>query len=148
MKRKSILWAVVLSALSGSVLGHDDEPPMLDPTPRDAAIRYCLTEGVRAAWGAQARFLGAPATFKYVPEAPLKKMFYGEAEIPSDAIYVLDSMTLDDRRAYEEAAFYGWKQADRWVREGRERQDYEVLSAVFYQGCKDGLTTGPRTEAQ
>ena len=148
MKRKSILWAAAACALSGSAFAHDSEPP-LDPTPQTAAMRYCLTEGVRAAWGAQARFLGAPATFKYVSEGFLKKMFYGEAtDIPTDAIYALDAMNTDERRAYEEAAFYGWKQADRWVREGRDRQEYEVLSAVFYQGCKDGLTTGPRTEAQ
>src|ERR1700674_3751597 len=99
-----------------------------------AAMRHCQTQGVRAAWGAQARFLGAPATFKYIPDAPLQKMFMGDgADIRSDAIYVLDELDLDQRRAYEESAFYGWKEADRWVAEGRERPDYEVLAAVFYQ---------------
>ena len=119
---------------------HETEPP-LEATPVMAAMRYCQTQGVRAAWGAQARFLGAPATFKYIPQAPLKKMFMGDvADIRSDAIYVLDELDLDERRAYEESAFYGWKQADRWVAEGRERPEYEVLAAVFYQSCKQELT--------
>jgi hypothetical protein len=68
-------------------------------------------------------------------------MFMGDvADIRADGIYVLDELDLDERRAYEESAFYGWKQADRWVAEGRERPDYEVLAAVFYQSCKQQLT--------
>jgi hypothetical protein len=124
-----------LAAMPWIGFAHETEPPVV------AAMRYCQTQGVRAAWGAQARFLGAPATFKYIPEAPLQKMFTGDvADIRSDAIYVLDELDLDERRAYEESAFYGWKQADRWVVEGRERPDYEVLAAVFYQSCKQELT--------
>jgi hypothetical protein len=120
---------------------HESEPP-LDATPAMAAMRYCQTQGVRAAWGAQARFLGAPATFRYIPEAPLRKMFMADiADMQADAIYVLDELNLEERRAYEESAFYGWKQADRWVAEGRERPDYEVLAAVFYQSCKQELST-------
>jgi hypothetical protein len=118
---------------------HETEPP-LEATPAMAAMRYCQTQGVRAAWGAQARFLGAPATFKYIPVTPLQKMFMGDlADVRGDAIYVLDELGLDERRAYEESAFYGWKQADRWVAEGRERPDYEVLAAVFYRSCKQEL---------
>lgn len=126
---------------------HEGEPPHWSPAPpnvpntsENAIMRYCLTVGVRAAWGAQARFLGAPAVFKYIPEKPLQKMFMGEVtDIPTDAIYVLDELNLDQRRSYEESAYYGWKQADRWVKEGRERQEYEVLSAIFYNGCKVDL---------
>jgi hypothetical protein len=129
---------------------HEGEPRHFSPAPPEYTVtpdiinmRYCLTVGVRAAWGAQARFLGAPATFKYIPEKPLQKMFMGDPnEIPNDAIYVLDELNLDQRRSYEESAFYGWKQADKWIRDGRERQDYEVLSAIFYQGCKKELTSG------
>jgi len=129
-----------LAAMPCIGVAHETEPP-LEATPAVAAMRYCQTQGVRAAWGAQARFLGAPATFKYIPEAPLQKMFMGDvADIRSDAIYVLDELDLDERRAYEESAFHGWKQADRWVAEGRERPDYEVLAAVFYQSCKQELT--------
>jgi hypothetical protein len=129
-----------LAAMPCIGLAHEMEPP-LEATPAMAAMRYCQTQGVRAAWGAQARFLGAPATFKYIPEAPLKKMFMGDvADVRGDAIYVLDELDLDQRRDYEESAFYGWKQADRWVAEGRERPDYEVLVAVFYQSCEQKLT--------
>ena len=143
---KSIGLAAVALAFSGVACAHDFEP-QVDPEPALAAMRYCQTIGVRAAWGAQARFLGAPARFKYIAQAPLKQMFMGEAsEIPTDAIYVLEDMNLQQRQEYEETAFSGWKQADAWVREGRERPDYEVLAAVFYNGCKQSLTT--TSEAQ
>jgi hypothetical protein len=118
----------------------------MDESPALAAMRYCQVVGVRAAWGAQARFLGAPAVFKYIPESPLKKMFMGDTEIPHDAIYVLDSMDLEQRRQYEEVAFTGWKQADRWVNDGRERPEFEVLAALFYKSCKDTLTVGATDE--
>jgi hypothetical protein len=131
--------AAVLFLSSNSVLGHDAEPPV-EANPVSAEMRYCLTAGVRAAWGAQARFLGAPAVFRYIPEAQLRQMFVGEITgIPTDAIYVLEDLDLAQRREYEELAFYGWKQADRWVREGRTRMAYELLSAVFYDGCKRTL---------
>jgi hypothetical protein len=126
----------------GAAAAHEVDPPT-DPEPAQAAMRYCQTVAVRAAWGAQARFLGAPAQFKYIGEAQLKRLFMGEvADIPHDAIYVREDLDLEARQHYEEAAFYGWKQADAWVREGRERPEYEVLAALFYQGCKDTLTTG------
>jgi len=119
---------------------HETEPP-LEATPAMAAMRYCQTVGVRAAWGAQARFLGAPASFKYIASAPLQKMFMGDvAGVRTDAIYVLEELDLEERRQYEESAFYGWKQADRWVAEGRERPEYEVLAAVFYNRCKQELS--------
>lgn len=137
----SVVLAGVLMLLSSTLSAHDNDP-QTDETSALAAMRYCLTVGVRAAWGAQARFIGAPAVFKYVSERPLKKMFMGDAAIPTDAIYVLDEMDLDQRRQYEEIAFHGWKEADRWMREGREQPDYEVLTAIFYQGCKESLTTG------
>jgi hypothetical protein len=106
-------------------------------TRAEAAMRYCQTVGVRAAWGAQARFLGAPAVFRYVPEAPLRQMFMGESAIPTDGIYVLETLDARERREYEECAFWGWKQADRWVREGRPQPEFTVLAAMFYQSCKD-----------
>ena len=68
---KSIGLAAVLMLSSGAALAHESEPE-LDPDPALAAMRYCQTVGVRAAWGAQARFLGAPAQFKYIAQAPLK----------------------------------------------------------------------------
>jgi len=137
--------AALLFLLSGVALAHETDP-VTDESPALAAMRYCQVVGVRAAWGAQARFLGAPAVFKYIPESPLKKMFMGDAEIPHDAIYVLDSMDLEQRRLYEEVAFNGWKQADRWINDGRGRPEFEVLAAVFYKSCKDTLTVGATDE--
>jgi hypothetical protein len=143
---KSIALAAVLTAVSAAAVAHESEP-QVDPDPALAAMRYCQTLGIRAAWGAQARFLGAPAQFKYIAQAPLKRMFMGEIkDIPHDAIYVLEDMDLQQRQQYEEAAFYGWKQADGWVRAGRERPEYETLAAVFYNGCKQSLTAA--TQAQ
>jgi hypothetical protein len=133
--------AALLFLLSGAVCAHESDP-IMDETPVVAAMRYCQVVGVRAAWGAQARFLGAPAVFKYISERPLKKMFMGDAEIPHDAIYVLESMDLEERCIYEEVAFNGWKAADRWVADGKERPEFEVLAAVFYKSCKDALTVG------
>src|ERR1044071_9096415 len=103
---KSSLAALSL-VLSAGAFAHQTAP-VLDDNAANAAMRYCQTVGIRAAWGAQARFLGAPAVFKYIPESPLKKMFMGDAEIPHDAIYVLESMDLEQRRIYEEVAFNGW----------------------------------------
>ena len=137
--------AALLFLLCGVACAHESDPVM-DETPALAAMRYCQVVGVRAAWGAQARFLGAPAVFKYIPESPLKKMFMGDAEIPHDGIYVLDSMDLEQRRIYEEVAFNGWKAADRWVADGKERPEFEVLAAVFYKSCKDTLTVGASEE--
>ena len=57
--------AALLPVGSSATLAHDLEPP-LGETAASAAMRYCQTLGVRAAWGAQARFLGAPAAFKYI----------------------------------------------------------------------------------
>jgi hypothetical protein len=143
---KWISLAAVLTAISSAALAHDSEP-QVDPEPAHAAMRYCQTVGVRAAWGAQARFLGAPARFKYIAQAPLRQMFMGEAtDIPNDAIYVLDEMNLQERQEYEESAFSGWKQADAWMREGRERPEYEVLAALFYNGCKQSLTAAPQAQ--
>jgi len=135
--------AAVVIALSCTAFAHEVEP-QADETPALAAMRYCQTVGVRAAWGAQARFLGAPAVFKYIPEAPLKKMFMGDSETPTDAIYVLDALDLSQRRQYEEVAFEGWKAADRWVNDGKERPEFEVLAAVFYHDCKQSLTVGAK----
>ena len=137
--------AVVVLVLSAEVYAHESDP-VTDETPALAAMRYCQMVGVRAAWGAQARFLGAPAVFKYIPESPLKRMFMGDAQIPHDAIYVLESMDLEQRRMYEEVAFSGWKAADRWVNDGKERPEFEVLAAVFYKNCKDTLTVGASDE--
>ena len=140
-----VISTVSLLFLAGVACAHD-LAPVMDDTPANAAMRYCQTIGVRAAWDAQARFLGAPSLFKYIPEKPLKKMFMGEAEIPADGIYVLDVLDLEQRQHYEEVAFAGWKAADSWVNDGKTRPEYEVLAALFYKRCKDDLTIGSKEE--
>src|SRR5262245_33643384 len=143
LRKHWLIGAACLVATSGSAFAHVAEPPLADDH-ATAAMRYCQTVGVRAAWGAQARFLGAPATFKYIAEAPLKNMFWGDvADLPTDGIYVLDELNPQQRRHYEEAALRGWKQADNWVREGRARPEYEVLAALFYNECKEAVTPSP-----
>jgi len=137
--------AVALFLFAGVACAHVSDPVM-DETPAIAAMRYCQMVGVRAAWGAQARFLGAPSVFKYIPEKPLKKMFMGDAEIPGDGIYVLDALDLEQRQHYEEVAFTGWKAADGWVNDGKARPEFEVLAALFYKSCKDALTIGSKEE--
>jgi hypothetical protein len=140
MFSKSIVLSAAFVLLSPTAFSHDSDPAG-EPSAVEAAMRYCQTVGARAAWGAQARFLGAPATFKYVAQTPLRKIFMGEvSDIPTDGIYVLDEMDLTQRREYEEVAFYGWKQADKWMHEGKERPEYMVLTALFYDGCKQELT--------
>ncbi|MBI3528374.1 MAG: hypothetical protein HY067_10440 [Betaproteobacteria bacterium] len=141
------LSAAFLFLLSCAAFANDTEPVM-DESQVLEAMRYCQTAAVRAAWGAQARFLGAPPLFKYISETPLKRMFMGDDPIPADAIYVLDELNAKERHEYEAVALHGWTQADTWVREGRKQPDYELLAAVFYQGCKEMLIPGtkdPRT---
>jgi len=50
---KSIGVAAVAMALAGAACAHDSDPT-LEPDPALAAMRYCQTIGVRAAWGARA----------------------------------------------------------------------------------------------
>src|SRR5690349_17571652 len=56
---KAIVAASLLT-VSGVACAHESDP-IMDESPALAAMRYCQVVGVRAAWGAQARFLGAPA---------------------------------------------------------------------------------------
>lgn len=138
IKKLLVAAAMMFSSLS---FADDHAPPPMEVTPELAAMRYCQTFGIRAAWGAQARFFGAPATFKYINEADLKKMFWGDPkDMPHDGIYILEDLDLSQRRQYEEVAFYGWKQAGQWMKANKARPDFEVLTAIFIDGCKKQLT--------
>ena len=148
MSSKLFALAACLLGFTGNAFSHESDP-QVDPEPSWESMRYCQTIGVRAAWGAQARFLGAPAQFKYIAHAPLRKMFFAEPkDIPVDGIYVMDDLNLQERQQYEEMAFYGWKQADKWVQEGRERPEYEVLAALFYNSCKQSLARAHNSESE
>lgn len=121
----------------------DGEAERLDKTPKlSLLLSHCQTQGVRAAVGAASRFDGSPAVFKYIRNELVYLIFSRMVDgvrMTLDAIYVDEDLDLGQRRLYEEAAFVGWKQADLWVQDGKERPDFIVLSAIFNQGCKDQI---------
>jgi hypothetical protein len=114
-------------------------PPKPVDEPSLATMRFCQIFSVRAAWGAEARFKGAPSSFKYVAREVVHEYFMAD-NAPPDGIYVADDLDLNERRAYEEVAFFGWKRMDGWlnVDPGRSEPDWAAMPAVFYQMCKDG----------
>lgn len=115
--------------------GEPDEPAPTDPN-EDARLRMCMNKGAQQAWGAEARFDGAPLIFKFVPRDVLQKMFY-EDKIPNDGVYLADDMEQADQDIYEERATDGWNRADLWVKEGQEAPGYSRLLAIFYFECKE-----------
>jgi hypothetical protein len=102
-------------------------------------LHYCQWFSVQAAWGAQARFKGAPAAFRYVNRDLLRTWFMDDSA-PPDAVYLLDELTLSDRPLYEEVALTGWKRMDEWLQATPEMQqpDWVLLPVPFYYLCKDG----------
>ena len=65
-----------LAAMPCIGLAHEMEAP-LEATPAMAAMRYCQTQGVRAAWGAQARFLGGASDFQVHTRSATAKDVHG-----------------------------------------------------------------------
>jgi len=102
-------------------------------------LHYCQWFSVQAAWGAQARFKGAPAAFRYVNRERLRAWFMAD-DAPGDAVYLLDELTTDDRPLYEEVALVGWKRMDDWLHGSPQMQqpDWVLLPVPFYYLCKDG----------
>ncbi len=105
----------------------------------DDKLHYCQWFSVQAAWGAQARFKGAPAEFRYVDRARLRAWFMADAA-PADAVYLLDELTVDDRPLYEEVALIGWKRMDQWLdaTPAMQQPDWVLLPVPFYYLCKNG----------
>jgi hypothetical protein len=97
---------------------------------------------VQAAWGAQARFNGAPAAFQYVDRAVLHEWFMADSA-PTDAVYPLDELGVEDRRIYEAAALLGWKRMDARLqsRPDMETPDWTLLPVPFYYICKDAKSS-------
>ena len=104
-------------------------------------MHYCQWFSVQAAWGAQARFKGAPAAFRYVDRERLRAWFMAD-DAPPDAVYLLDELTADDRPLYEEVALVGWKRMDDWLTSTPQMQqpDWVLLPVPFYYLCKDEKT--------
>ena len=113
-------------------------PPKPVEGPTLATMRFCQTFSVRAAWGAQARFKGAPSAFRYVARDTVREYFMAD-NAPRDGIYVAEDLDLYERRAYEEVAVFGWRRMDLWLRADPHRQepDWAAMPAVFYKMCKD-----------
>jgi hypothetical protein len=88
--------------------------------------------------GAQARFKGAPAAFRYVERDRLRAWFMAD-DAPPDAVYLLEELTAEDRPLYEEVAMMGWKRMDDWLHKSPEMQqpDWVLLPVPFYYICKD-----------
>lgn len=116
-------------------------PPKPVDEPTLATMRFCQTFSVRAAWGAEARFKGAPSSFKYVARDLVREYFMAD-HAPLDGIYVAEDLDLTERRAYEEVAFFGWQRMDGWLRSDPQRSepDWATMPAVFYQVCKDAAS--------
>ena len=102
-------------------------------------MHYCQWFSVQAAWGAQARFKGAPAVFQYVERALLHDWFMADSA-PADAVYLLDELGAEDRLVYEGAALLGWQRMDAWLQAhpAMEAPDWTLLPVRFYYICRDG----------
>ena len=113
-------------------------PPKPAEEPSLGTMRFCQTFSVRAAWGAEARFKGAPSAFKYVGRDLVREYFMSD-NAPLDGIYVAEDLDLNERLAYEEVAFFGWQHMDGWLRADplRGEPDWAAMPAVFYKMCKD-----------
>ena len=114
--------------------------PLLPPDYANSdRMHYCQWFSIQAAWGAQARFKGAPPTFQYVDRVLLYDWFMADSA-PSDAVYLLDELGVEDRRIYEEAALLGWERMDAWLQSqpDMEPPDWTLLPVPFYYICKDG----------
>ena len=109
-------------------------PYNYDPSDR---LHYCQWFSVQAAWGAQARFKGAPPHFRYVDRDRLHTWFMADSA-PTDAVYLLDELGLDDRPLYEEVALVGWKRMDAWLQASPDMQqpDWVLLPVPFYYLCR------------
>ena len=129
---------VLLFIAFTSAYAHEGEAPPSSTPAADERMQACLQVGARAAWGAASRFAGAPYKFERTTEQNLKALFWA-IDVANDvpAIFTLDfGEDYTAQREYEEAASYGWREADAWVKAGKERPDYETLLAIFYNGCK------------
>ncbi len=126
------IWGIEAHAVLPGAAPKPVEEPTL------ATMRFCQIFSVRAAWGAEARFKGAPSSFKYVARDIVHEYFMAD-NAPPDGIYVADDLDLNERSAYEQVAFFGWKRMDGWlnVDPGRSEPDWAAMPAVFYQMCKD-----------
>jgi hypothetical protein len=128
---------------------HEDAPPPSSDPKGDEVKHMCLVIGARAAWGAEANYMGAPLTFKYVDHDEASKIFRMQPEqMPADAIYLWDAFGEDFtmKREFEETVQIGWKAAEKWrhMEQAAPFPGYEVLMGIFYQSCLAQATKAPQ----
>lgn len=141
---KFILVLVMLSLTIPAIAGQEimtwDQPPQYQLTEREQILLNCQRQGIREAWGAQARFKGAPMLIKFVDLGVLHEWFVHESA-PNDAIYIADMLSLDQQGAHIIAAFAGWKRMDAiltaWP--NAEKPDWVQLPIAFYHICIDEI---------
>jgi hypothetical protein len=137
---KKLLLAVAL-ATSTSVFAHsgDENEPNEPPS-------FCARHGAAAAVGAMGRYSGAPLLFLYASIEMIDELYRRDvrggreykdyADLPKNAIHVPMEYNLEQRKNFEVSALFGWKQADRWIKEGRPVPERYLLMPIFYTDCE------------
>jgi hypothetical protein len=144
IKTLFVLAMLVIVFIAGMRVGHAHVPgnvhgPDSDdraPTAEEERLMACGTLGVHAAWGAEAFLRGAPPVMKLAPMWDIKKMFYGEKDIPADGIYVAEELSPVARENYFADTLVGYMYAQTGAFDGGYA--HETLTAYFYNACKEG----------
>jgi len=133
-----LCFGILLTWCGAAFAALPGAPPKPVEEPALGKMRFCQTFSVRAAWGAEARFKGAPSAFKYVAR-DLVRQYFMDDNAPLDGIYVAEDLDLNERLAYEKVAVFGWQHMDGWLRADPQRSepDWAAMPAVFYKMCKD-----------
>ena len=134
-----LLLSMLLTA--SLAFAHDENPPPSETPDQDVMVQACYVLGARQAWGATARFNGAPQKMIVVPLQEMYGIFsltvIGEAPPPA-GIYVSEGFDEHELADYTEQAYYGWEMADRmWA--DKENPGYSVLLALFSNFCKENI---------
>ncbi len=140
----SVALIALLVAIVRPAFAHENEAPEPANAQVSEAMAECQTWAARAAWGANARFLGAKGEFEYMELDRLKTIF-GEvleghlasmAKIPvAKRDDLTDAERMQAQGEYEKAAFAGWKQAGVWMADKRPNPGIFTLHAIFYGAC-------------
>lgn len=120
----------------------DDAPPPSKNPKQDAEELACWIRGAQQAWGALARYNGAPKKAVLDDEATLKPIFDSSVATglaPSDGIHVLNNLTAQDSARYIANAYFGWGTAGLMIEDGVKNPGYHVLVARFADFCKSQI---------
>lgn len=135
-------------AFPGLAMAHVQQGPhgTQEPTPEPANaaesewLHECQVFGVRAAWGAVARYAGAPRVILNHPKDEIEPIFMGKQDVPTDGIWIdIDELTrLGELDAYIEAVHHGWDSMDATLEAASDLPlpEFELLIAQFTETCK------------